>query len=123
MRHSGSKFSILGALVIACVLFIPVHAQDFKIANSPLVHIDQVRVEILSTEEGLPNQGTLRLIGECEFCGEELRFDDGTLLVTPFYQGDMDTEVLENQMFAYALIRLNKTSREVLEINYMPAEY
>lgn len=118
-----SKFSLFICLMAGCVALSSAYAQDYKIANSPLIHIDQVRVEIISTEEDLPNQGTLRLVGDCEVCGEELRFDDGTRLVTPFYQGEMDAEVLEEQMFAYAVVRLNKTSGEVLEINYMSAEY
>jgi hypothetical protein len=123
MKHARQKFSLPGFLLAGCIAMSPVLAQDRKIANSPLTYVDQVRVAIISTDEDLPNQGTLRLVGDCEFCGQSLRFDDGTELVTPFYQGEMDVEILEEQQFAYALVRLNTSSGEVLEINYMPVEY
>tara|TARA_R110002073_G_scaffold88033_1_gene209044 strand:- start:793 stop:1164 length:372 start_codon:yes stop_codon:yes gene_type:complete len=123
MKHSGHRFSLFGIFLAGCLILPSAFAQDRKIANSPLMHVDQVRVTIISTDENQPNQGTLRLVGDCEVCDQTLRFDDGTELVTPFYRGEMDTEVLEEQQFAYAVVRLNRSSGEVLEINYMTAEY
>lgn len=123
MKHSGYKYSLLSILLAGCLALPTAFAQDRKIANSPLMHVEEVRVAIISTDEDLPNQGTLRLVGDCEVCGQTLRFDDGTELVTPFYEGQMDVEVLEEQQFAYAIVRLNQSSGEVLEINYMSVEY
>lgn len=124
MKQLKNKSGILLALVLGLMPMQLVQAQEQrKMADSHVMTFSQVRVEVISVDEEVPNQGLLRMVGECDPCGLALKFDDGTNLVTPFYRGEMDTDVLRDQQFAYAVVKLNTSSFEVLEINYMSVEY
>ena len=117
----------VSALVAFSFLFVLTNAQkaysEIENLNSGIRHIENVRVSIVKVNEEGDQSGVLKLIGDCEFCDQELRFGDQTLLRTPFYDGFMDVDVLKQQQFARGTVKISAHLMKVSEIHYVKYEY
>lgn len=118
------KYTVLSLSIIGCTITFAtnVNAQSKKIVNATRI-ISDVRVTISQVSTTSTNEGKVLLVGDCALCDQEFSFNADTLLRTPFFQGDLELEVLEEQKFAEATVTVNTYSQEVLAINYMGLEY
>lgn len=86
---------------------------------SAKLHMRDVLVQVVKVNDLPYPSGSIRLQGECSQCGKVFRFHEGTNLVTPFYDGEIDLEVLDRLRLARARVILNTSSEIITDILYV----
>ena len=105
------------ALLTTVFVGIPILAQAQMM--SAKVHMRDVLVQVVQVNDLPYPSGTIRIVGECSQCGKKFRFHEGTNLVTPFYDGDMNLDQLDRFRLAKARVILNTSSEIITDILYV----
>lgn len=120
-RHILQAVSIALASIILAISVVG-HAQPGKKMVATGVTLNDVRVQILSTNEST-GITEVRFSGEgCEYCDEIYRIDEHTQILTSDYQGPMDLILLADFIFIRGSARVIRADNWVQEVRYVEVE-